>query len=67
MVPCIKSSEYLCKIATGEDRVGRKGEGGERQRKQCINRVSNGVLDRNGKGMGWKWPLGKLGHLSILS
>ncbi len=35
---------------------GVSGEGG-REREQQINGVRDGTLDRNGNGMGWKWPL----------
>jgi hypothetical protein len=33
---------------------------GEVEREQQINRVRDGALDRNGSGMGQKWPLEKL-------
>jgi len=31
----------------------------EREREQRINQVRDGVFDRNGNGVGWKWPLVK--------
>jgi hypothetical protein len=33
---------------------------GEGEREQWINRVKDGALDRNGSGMGQKWPSEKL-------
>jgi hypothetical protein len=33
---------------------------GEREREQQINGEREGTLDRNGSGMGLKWPLEKL-------
>jgi hypothetical protein len=33
---------------------------GEGEREQQINRVRDGALDRNGSGVGPKWPLEKL-------
>ncbi len=32
----------------------------EREKVRQINRVRDGVLDRNGSGVGQKWPLEKL-------
>jgi len=49
MIPSIKSSEYLCGMATGENRVWSKQRG--REREQQINGVRDGVLDRNGNGV----------------
>jgi hypothetical protein len=43
----------------GKNRVGSKQRGRERKREQRINGVSEGVLDRNGNGVGWKWLLVK--------
>ncbi len=33
---------------------------GEREREQQINEVRDGALDKNGSGIGQKWPLEKL-------
>jgi hypothetical protein len=45
-------SEYLFEIETGENRVGSKQRGREREREQWINRVRDGALDRNGNDIG---------------
>jgi len=38
-----------------------EGEGErKREREQRINGMRDGVLDRNGNGVGQKWPLEKL-------
>jgi hypothetical protein len=34
----------------------------EVEREQQINEVRDGALDRNGSGMGQKWPLEKLNN-----
>ncbi len=39
-----------------ECRVSREGG---REREWLINRVRDDALDRNGNGVGWKWPLVK--------
>jgi hypothetical protein len=52
----MKLAEYLCKITRGETEWGVDGEG-EREREQQINGVRDRALDRNGSGMGQKWPL----------
>ncbi len=59
MIPLIKLSDYLCGIATGENRVGSKWSRREREREQWINGVRDVALDRNGNSMDWKWPLVK--------
>jgi hypothetical protein len=59
MTLSINLLEYLCGMATGKNRVESKQRGRERKREQRINGVSDGVLDRNGNGMGWKWSLVK--------
>ena len=40
--------------------MGSRGRRREREREQQINRVRDGALDRNGNGVGQKWPLEKL-------
>ncbi len=40
-------------------------EEGKRDSDQQINRVRDGMQDRTESGMGHKWPLEKLEHLSI--
>ncbi len=40
---------------------------GEREREQQINGVRDGALDRNGNGMGWKWPIVKRDTLVFLA
>jgi hypothetical protein len=50
MILSIKLSEYLYKITTGENRMGNKRRGREREREWQINRVRDGALDRNGNG-----------------
>ncbi len=53
--------EYLCASKTGETECGEGGEReGEREREQQISGVRDGVLDRNGSGVGQKWPLVKM-------
>jgi hypothetical protein len=52
MIASIKSTEYLCEITTGENRVGSKHRGREREREQQINRMRDGALDKNGNGVG---------------
>jgi hypothetical protein len=47
----------LCEITTGETEWGFDGE---REREKWINLVKDGVLDRNGSGMGQNWLLEKL-------
>jgi hypothetical protein len=37
---------------------GRRGR--ERERERQINGARDGALERNGNGVGQKWPLGKL-------
>ncbi len=59
MILSTKLSEYLYQMATGENRVGCKQRGREREREQQINGVRVGVLGGFRNGMGWKWPLGK--------
>ncbi len=39
----------------------------EREREQQINGVRDGVLDRNGSGVGQNMQLEKIEHLSIFS
>ncbi len=39
----------------------------EREREQRINQVRDGVYDRNGNGVGWKWPLVKKDTCVFLS
>ncbi len=47
---------------------GVEGEGvRERERKQQINGERDEALDRNGSGMGQKWPLVKLNTRVFLS
>jgi hypothetical protein len=40
MMPFIKLSEYLCENATGENRVGNKQRGRERERKRATDKQS---------------------------
>jgi hypothetical protein len=66
MMLSIKSSEYLCEIATGEIRVGSKRRGRERERKRAMDLWS----ERWSIGQKWKWhglemAVSKKGHLSI--
>ncbi len=56
----IKLSQYLYEITTDGDRVGSEWRGREIERKQWINGVRDGALDRNGNGVGQKWPLVKM-------
>ncbi len=53
------------KLQQAKTESGVSGEG-EREREQKINGVRGGALDRNGNGMGWKWPLLKRDTLVFL-
>ena len=53
-------------MTTGGDRVGGEGRGREREREQRVNGVRDRVLDRNGNGVGQKWPLVKMYTLVFL-
>jgi hypothetical protein len=64
MIPSHKISavfKCLWEFVTGEMEwgVNREGER-EREREQQINSVRDGGLDRNGSGVGQKWPKEKL-------
>ncbi len=60
MTPFHQITEYSCEIITGVAEWGVEGEGGEKERDQHINIERDGALDRNGNGIGQKWPLEKL-------
>jgi len=53
-------SEYLYENAAGENIMGSKRRGREREREQQISGVRDRALGRNGNGVGQKWPLVKL-------
>jgi hypothetical protein len=65
MILSIKSAEYLCEITTGENRVGSRQRGREREKESK-------QIERQSIGQKWKWrglemAVSEKGHLCILS
>jgi hypothetical protein len=52
MISSHKIIRVFNEIATGENRVGSKWRGRQREREQWINRVREGALERNGNDVG---------------
>ncbi len=47
------------KLQQVKTELGVREREGEREREQLISGVRDGAFDRNGNGVGWKWPLVK--------
>ncbi len=54
-------------VKTEREVSGERERERERERQRQINGVRDGTLDRNGNGMGQKWPLVKMDNRVFLA